>query len=258
MDVLVLSNLSYDEKMAAMDKRVSSRAYLGKEIEDEKIDAIREAIDEINKNNDVFHIELHGPCEDAGREVGISSSMFSGTFHYYVSISSEVNYLAQECYGWYAEEIVLLASHMGLGTCWVAGTYKKELLEDTALEGQRHDAIIPIGYEKEKTPLKQRTIRKTLVSRNKKPQKIIDTDVNFNDLPDWIKKGLDAVIDGPSAINLQPVSFSYKEGVLRAHFDESVRRWEAVDFGIAKLHFHLAAGEIGCWDDGQDSIYHVD
>ena len=122
MDVMTLSNLSYEDKMAAMDKRISSRAYLDQEIEEEKIDAIKEAIDEINKNNEKFYLELHGPCEDAGKEVGISSSMFTGTFHYYVTISSEVNYQAQEYYGWYAEEIILLASHLGLGTCWVAGT----------------------------------------------------------------------------------------------------------------------------------------
>ena len=236
MDVMTLSNLSYEDKMAAMDKRISSRAYLDQEIEEEKIDALKEAIDEINKNNEKFYLELHGPCEDAGKEVGISSSMFAGTFHYYVTISSEVNYLAQEYYGWYAEEVILLASHLGLGTCWVAGTYKKELVADTALEGQRNDAIIPIGYEMEKVPLKQRTIRRTLVSRNKKPKKLIDSDVDFNDIPDWINK----------------------DGVLRAHFDESVGRWEAVDFGIAKLHFHLAVGEIGHWDEGQDSIYHLD
>ena len=258
MDVMTLSNLSYEDKMAAMDKRISSRAYLDQEIEEEKIDALKEAIDEINKNNEKFYLELHGPCEDAGKEVGISSSMFAGTFHYYVTISSEVNYLAQEYYGWYAEEVILLASHLGLGTCWVAGTYKKELVADTALEGQRKEAIIPIGYEMEKVPLKQRTIRRTLVSRNKKPKKLIDSDVEFDDIPDWIKKGLDAVIDGPSAINLQLVSFSYKDGVLRAHFDESVGRWEAVDFGIAKFHFHLTVGEIGHWDEGQDSIYHLD
>ena len=258
MDVMTLSNLSYEDKMAAMDKRISSRAYLDQEIEEEKIDALKEAIDEINKNNENFYLELHGPFKDAGKEVGISSSMFTGTFHYYVTISSEVNYLAQEYYGWYAEEVILLASHLGLGTCWVAGTYKKELVADTALEGQRNDAIIPIGYEMEKVPLKQRTIRRTLVSRNKKPKKLIDSDVEFDDIPDWIKRGLDAVIDGPSAVNLQPVSFSYKDGVLRAHFDESVGRWEAVDFGIAKLHFHLAVDEIGHWDEGQDSIYHLD
>ena len=147
MDVMTLSNLSYEDKMAAMDKRISSRAYLDQEIEEEKIDALKEAIDEINKNNEKFYLELHGPFKDAGKEVGISSSMFTGTFHYYVTISSEVNYLAQEYYGWYAEEIILLAAHLGLGTCWVAGTYKKELVADTALEGQRNDAIIPIGYE---------------------------------------------------------------------------------------------------------------
>ncbi len=258
MDVLVLSDLSYDEKVKAMDDRISSRAYLDKEIEKEKIDIIEDAISKINENNELFHLKLHGPYEDAGEEVKISSRMFNGTFHYYVSISSEVNYLAQEYYGWYVEELILLATHLGLGTCWVAGTYEKELLADTALEGQRHDAIIPIAYEKEKIPLKQRTIRRTLVSRNKKPQNIIDSDIDFNNLPDWVKKGLDAVIDGPSAVNLQPVSFSYKDGILRAHFDESVGRWEAVDFGIAKLHFHLAAGEMGHWDEGQNSIYHLD
>ena len=33
MDVITLSNLSYEDKMAAMDKRISSRAYLDQEIE---------------------------------------------------------------------------------------------------------------------------------------------------------------------------------------------------------------------------------
>ena len=46
MDVMTLSNLSYEDKMAAMDKRISSRAYLDQEIEEEKIDALKEAIDE--------------------------------------------------------------------------------------------------------------------------------------------------------------------------------------------------------------------
>ena len=88
MDVMTLSNLSYEDKMAAMDRRISSRAYLDQEIEEEKIDALKEAIDEINKNNEKFYLELHGPFKDAGKEVGISSSMFTGTFHYYVTIES--------------------------------------------------------------------------------------------------------------------------------------------------------------------------
>ena len=67
MDVMTLSNLSYEDKMAAMDKRISSRAYLDQEIEEEKIDAIKEAIDEINKNNENFYLELHGPFKDAGK-----------------------------------------------------------------------------------------------------------------------------------------------------------------------------------------------
>jgi hypothetical protein len=62
------------------------------------------------------------------------------------------------------------------------------------------------------------------------------------DAPDWFLSGMLAVQKAPSAVNRQPVFFSYKEGKVSAWIDaldELADDSYALDLGIAKCHFEV-------------------
>ena len=63
--------------------------------------------------------------------------------------------LARTNYGYMLEKIVLKATEMKLGTCWV-GLFDKEYFNDIELESNLDiPSILVIGYAKEKIPLKE-------------------------------------------------------------------------------------------------------
>ena len=174
------------------------------------------------------------------------------------ALVSDADDLALEKCGYYGQELVLLATHLGLGTCWVAGTFDREITDATIGDGQALVAIIPIGYAQEKTPFAQRAIRTNIRRRSKKPEETVEADVPYAELPSWIRSGAEAIIAGPSAVNQEPVVLTWQDGTLTARYvvKDKPREITIVDFGIAKLDFERLCGRPGRWDWGQGSAYH--
>jgi hypothetical protein len=73
-------------------------------------------------------------------------------------------------------------------------------------------------------------------------------------VPDWFLSGMQAVQKAPSAINRQPVMFSYKDGVVTASVEDIDGEGFAFDLGIAKLHFEIGAGG-GAWEFGNGAEF---
>ena len=80
---------------------------------------------------------------------------------------------------------------------------------------------------------------------------MIKTDVPA---PDWFMDGMRTVQKAPSAVNRQPVMFSYCDGKVTAGIQEPTDIATLLDLGIAKLHFELGAG-CGKWDFGNDAEF---
>ena len=86
-------------------------------------------------------------------------------------IFGKTNYtpLARTNYGYLLEKIVLEATELKLGTCWV-GMFDREYFNDIQIE---NDLVIPsilvIGYANEKMPLKEKIIRKAVSADKRKP-----------------------------------------------------------------------------------------
>ena len=78
--------------------------------------------------------------------------------------------------------------------------------------------------------------------------------VSNGTVPDWFITGMNAVQKAPSAINRQPVMFSYKDGTVTATVDDITKEGFAFDLGIAKLHFEIGAGG-GTWDFGNGAEF---
>lgn len=80
----------------------------------------------------------------------------------------------------------------------------------------------------------------------------------YDQLPKWIRAGVQAVIKGPSAVNKQPVVFSYRNDTLTAAMPGQTYEIRFNDLGIAKLHFQIAAescGVAGTWEWGEGGAF---
>lgn len=245
----------------AIGSRISCRAFESRVVEQEKLDALRAEIDKANEVEGL-HFQLFGP-RDGGSAIDMNERMFAGEVPYYVALAAPKDPIIEEKLGYYGERLALLATSLGLGTCWVASTYDHDTVRVDLVEGEVLHDVMPFGYAFEKTPLKQRTIRAGIRARDKKLSQLYAGPVPFGQAPAWIQEAIEAVHAGPSAVNEQPVVFAQEsaEAPVRATLPTVKSGMEYTDLGIAKLHFELAAiehGVRGAWQWGEGGSFVIE
>ena len=126
----------------AIQVRHSVRQYKDTAIEAEKIAQLQALIDECNREAGV-HIQL----------VTNEPNAFSGGLAKYGKFSGVSNYLAMigkkgsdEAIGYCGEKIVLLAQTLGLNSCWVGLTFRKQPDKYEIREGEVLNSVIALGY----------------------------------------------------------------------------------------------------------------
>jgi len=177
---------------------------------------------------------------------------------------------AMEDYGYCMEKIVLMATHLELGTCWLGGTFNRSA--SASRINKRDDEVIPaispLGYPKESS-IRNRVIRFIARSNSRKAwDKLFfcgDTDTPLpRDIKSAYQLGLDSIRIGPSASNRQPwriikekdkdiyhFYLSRTPGYAKLYADVSL---QDVDMGIAMCHFEVAVCEMnekGRWENVQ-------
>jgi len=161
--------------------------------------------------------------------------------------------------GYILEKGILYATSLGLGTCWLGGTFKRgefakimELKEDEILP-----IITPIGYASESRRLVDSFIRLVAGSKNRKPWSKIFFYNNFSksltesDAAEY-SIPLEMIRLAPSASNKQPWRI-VKNGDIYDFYIEHDKGSEKalgydiqmIDIGIALCHFELTALELG-------------
>lgn len=244
----------------SLQQRISCRAFVDQPLSDEEripLEICAAAMDGSAKAQDpALRIMLITPNPDE-TPLALSKAMFTGPVYTYAVLIGPGTREAAEKLGYFGHKLVLFAGRLGLSTCWVAGTYSKKSLLVQKEEGERIWDVIPIGHGMEKQPLLQRTIRKRLRAGDRPLESFAEADVPFDELPKWFRRAVEAVKDGPSAVNGQPINLSYKveDGipVVRAHVIKVNNNLEYNDLGIAKYQFEAAArafGVEGCWEWG--------
>ena len=154
--------------------------------------------------------------------------------NYFVMVGKKADDL-DERVGYYGEQLVLYAQTLGLNTCWVGLSYKK--VADTYVldEGEKVVCYIAVGYgETQGVSHKIKTVEQVS---------------NASDIiPAWFKKGVEAALLAPTAVNQQKFSFEHvgvKNGkhLIHAKKGFSMIGYTQMDLGIAKYHFEIGAGK---------------
>lgn len=111
------------DAMEAMRERHSVRSYQDKPLEQEVVTTLQNAIDDINTESGL-HIQLIVNEPEAFDSFMAHYGKFSGVQNYLALVGPKGANLDETC-GYYGEQLVLLAQQLGLNTCWVGLTFKK-------------------------------------------------------------------------------------------------------------------------------------
>ena len=234
----------------AIAVRRSRRKYLGTPIAPDEISKLRETIDQCNKV-DGIRMELVTNNGKAFNGFTRSYGMFSGVNDYICLIAKKDDPTAEEKLGYYGELAVLSATALGLGTCWVGGTFRKSDMPIKLTNNETLSCAVIVGNVGDKDSAKERLIHRLTHRKCKSAKEMFECDAP---VPKWFMQGMTAVERAPSALNRQPVLFAYKGGTITASVKDIHAPGMALDFGIAKLHFKLGAGD-GEWEWGNGGVF---
>ncbi len=126
----------------AIVARHSVRQYLEKPLEASIIDRLNEEIALCNQEGKL-HIQLvvNEPKAFAG---GLAKyGKFSGVSNYFAMVGRKG---ADEAIGYYGERLVLLAQTLGLNSCWVGLSFRKQPDQYQIADGEKLHCVIALGY----------------------------------------------------------------------------------------------------------------
>ena len=178
---------------------------------------------------------------------------------------------AMEDYGYCMEKNILVATHLGLGTCWLGGTFNRSASASRINKRDKEvvPAITPVGYPTDKKSIRDRTVRFFAKSNSRKAwEELFFCGDTRNPLTRSIAGAyelpLECVRIGPSASNKQPWRCVRERDKDVFHFYISRTpgygewftdvRLQDIDMGIAMCHFEVALREMnlkGSWQNGQ-------
>jgi nitroreductase len=218
--------------LEAISVRHSVRKYIDKEFPADIIAALQDKIAECNK---VGNLNIQLVQNETRAFTGmLSYGQFSGVKNYFVMVGKKSKDL-EERVGYYGEQLVLLAQTLGLNTCWVGLSYRKVPEAYNVDKDEKLVCVIALGYGET-----QGVAHKV---------KSVEQVSNASDLtPAWFKKGVEAALLAPTAVNQQKFSFEYigmkdNKHIVKAKKGFSIFGYTSIDLGIAKCHFNIVVGD---------------
>lgn len=190
-----------------------------------------------------------------GEKLG-TYGMIKGAAEYFGATVSPGD-LSLEGLGYEFEKLVLYTASIGLGTCWLGGTFTRSEFAKAmnVKESDIFPAISPIGYPADKKSLKEALVRKAVKADKRKKWEDLFFNKDFSSPLSPTDAGayafpLEMIRLAPSASNKQPWRI-LKDGNDYHFYKETAPGYsdrlgfdvQSIDMGIAACHFHLAAME---------------
>ena len=212
--------------------------------------------------NEGCRFELIGtPDFDPSEEYKIGTyGMIKGAQEFIVGATKKSDF-DKENYGYLLEIIILYATDLGLGTCWLGGTFNRTFFSNKiqCKSDEIVPAITPIGYQSDKRRLKEKVIRSIVKAKQRLPWEELFFRDDFNTPLNRYQAGLyerplEMVRIGPSAGNKQPWRILNESNQNVYHFyvkySDSKKligynNFVRLDIGIAVCHFDLTVKELG-------------
>ena len=208
----------------AMRSRHSVRQYEDKAIPQDIRQKLEDEVEKLNQESGL-HMQLffdEPECFDSARA---HYGKFSGVANYLAIVGKKSSDLDEKA-GYWGEQVVLLAQSLGLNSCWVAMTHGKS--KALIAKDERQVIIVTLGYGKTQG-----------VAHKTKPMS--DLCSVAGEMPDWFRRGMEAALLSPTAVNQQKFLISW-DGQRLTGKVKGAGFYTKVDLGIVKRDFELASG----------------
>ena len=219
--------------LEAISARHSVRKYIDKEIPADIIAVLQDKIAECNK---VGNLNIQLVLNETKAFTGmLAYGKFSGVKNYIVMVGKKSKDL-DERVGYYGEQLVLLAQTLGLNTCWAGLSYRKVSEAYNVGKEEKLTCMIALGYGETQ-------------GVTHKIKSVADVSNASDITPSWFRKGVEAALLAPTAVNQQKFSFEYigmknNRHVVKANKGFSMVGYTQMDLGIVKYHFEVGAGKV--------------
>lgn len=180
---------------------------------------------------------------------------------YFIAGAVEKSDRNLEDFGYAMEKLILIATELGVGTCWLGGSLNRSefanLIELN--DNEMIPAVTPIGYIENEKKVKEKIVEWLMKTKKRKPWEklffnekygvpIIKNEINKYEKP------LEMTRLSPSASNRQPWRIIKEKNIFHFYLERSkvyqviLKRLgvdlQRVDIGIAMSHFELTCNEL--------------
>ncbi len=244
-------------------QRYSCRSYTGEPVAQSIIDGLNDYIAHLHKGpfgSDIRFMVVAAAENDTETLKGLGTYGFIKKPSGFVIGAMKKSEMNHEDYGYLMEKIVLKATELGLGTCWLGGSFNKSTFSEriSAAEDETVPAVLSIGYPSDKKRVVERIARWKMDSDNRKPWKEIFFNNDFSNsaephADDRYRIPLELTRMAPSAVNYQPWRIIKDGSISNFHFFlERTKNYnensfmlksdlQKIDMGIAMSHFEAGA-----------------
>lgn len=264
-----------------MSKRQSIRTFNTKNISESHYQLINEYINNQNSlagpfggKSKIELVQVINNVTDKGIKLG-TYGFIKNARAYLVGIAENSKYPLLD-FGYCFHTLVLYLTELGLGTCWMGGTFSRNSFEKEIQigVGEFIPGITPIGYPSQKQRVVDKALRYAVKADNKKSWEKLFYDESFEvslakeNAGEW-EIPIEMVRIGPSASNKQPwrLVLSGDRSVCHFYIEHTPNYssklgydMQLLDMGIAMCQFDLACKELnmnGQWVSYDPNIGHT-
>jgi nitroreductase len=234
-------------------QRRSIRNYTGEALSNKHVELIENYISGINAPFEAkARIHLIHTQSDSAKPIKLGTYGWISGAKDYLALVYEDGELGETGAGYFFEQVILYCTELGLGTCWLGGSFsRKDFKKPLKLQkGEKLKIVSPVGYLLNR----ERFIDKYIISadKNHHTRKSFETNFFYKDFSTPLTAemagryapALEMVRLAPSANNKQPWRIVFDEGIL--HFYRTFSfGFSSIDLGIALCHFEKTCKEAG-------------
>ena len=243
----------------AIFSRRSRRKFKQKMLPEDKLDHLSSVCQDFRPFPEARAVLVREPGDRVYRGFIGSYGKIENAPNYIAFIGNMDSSRAQEAVGYTGQGIILEATALELGTCWVGGFFRPEEVDRQIpiAKNERVLAVTPVGIPKDSLSFQEKLM--IGVGRLHKRKRLSEL-VTGTPKQGWMQTALEAARLAPSAVNRQPWRFSLGNNSISIHLDkrrDSNKISRRLDCGIAMLHLELGAlhsGTVGSWTFPPDSV----
>ncbi len=242
--------LQVDRWYAAISERHSVRSFRRETVDEEVLGSLAYTCGRSTIPG-VRCVLVSQPAEKVLRGLIGSYGAITGAAAFIAFIGDTGHPLMQENVGYLGEAMVLEATTLQLGTCWVGGFFREDEVNRyiNLQPNERVVCVCPVGYPMLRQGIKDLLFKRLSNGAQRKSLSEITAGLSQERWPEWVRSGLEAARIAPSAANKQPWLFMVADDAVtlsvQGHETAGAKLSKRLDCGIAMLHFELGARHAG-------------